>query len=101
MGPRHAGAGPVLFCDYNVIMRTSLIAIGNSRGVRIPKAVLEQVGLEDEIEMDVRGNELVIRSPRKPREGWEDAFREMAARGDDRLLDEYTPTEFDHTEWTW
>jgi antitoxin MazE len=36
-----------------------------------------------------------------PREGWEDAFVAMAARGDDRLLDEETPTDWDETEWEW
>jgi antitoxin MazE len=82
-------------------MRASLIAIGNSRGVRIPKAVLEQTGLKDEVEMEVRGEELVIRAARKPREGWEESFREMAARGDDKLLDPTTPTEWDETEWQW
>ena len=77
------------------------MAIGNSRGVRIPKAVLEQTGLKDEVDLEVRGSELVIRAARKPREGWAEAFREMAARGDDELLDPETMSEWDRTGWTW
>lgn len=82
-------------------MKTNLVAIGNSRGIRIPKSVIEQTGLKDEVEIDVRGSELVIRSARKPREGWDELCRELAARGEDKLLDAETPTVWDETEWTW
>jgi antitoxin MazE len=82
-------------------MKISLVAIGNSRGIRIPKAVIEQTGLQDEVEIDVRGSELVIRSAHKPRAGWEEACREMAAREDHKLLDSAIPTVWDETEWTW
>jgi len=84
-----------------VIMKVSVVQIGNSRGVRIPKAVLEQVGLRDEAEMEVRGSELVIRSANHPRAGWEAAFAKMAERGDDALLDAPTSTKWDETEWRW
>jgi antitoxin MazE len=82
-------------------MRANLVAIGNSRGVRIPKAILEQTGLTDEVELEVRGSQLVIRSARKPREGWAEDCRKMAERSDDGLLDPQTPTVWDETEWTW
>jgi antitoxin MazE len=82
-------------------MRANLVAIGNSRGVRIPKAVLEQTGLKDEVDMEVRGSEIVIRSARKPREGWADDCKKMAELGEDGLIDPQTPTVFDETEWTW
>ena len=82
-------------------MRASLVQIGNSRGVRIPKAVLEQTGLRDEIEMEVRGSQVVIRAASHPRAGWEDAFSAMAARGDDKLLDRATPTRWEKAEWEW
>jgi len=96
--------GPVLIDsvpkrNYNVIMKVSVVQIGNSRGVRIPKAVLEQVGLRDEAEMEVRGSELIIRSANHPRAGWEAAFAKMAERGDDALLDAPTSTKWDETEW--
>lgn len=82
-------------------MKASLVRIGNSRGVRIPKAFLEQTGLRDEIEMEVRGAQVVIRAANPPRAGWEDAFAAMAARGDDKMLDAATPAEWDETEWEW
>jgi antitoxin MazE len=82
-------------------MKANLVQIGNSRGVRIPKAILKQTGLSDEIEMEVRGSQLVIRAANHPRAGWAEAFARMAARGDDKLLDPHVPTKWDETEWEW
>jgi antitoxin MazE len=70
-----------------VPVKARIIQIGNSRGIRIPKTLLEQAHLTEEVQIEARANEIVIRSSRRPREGWDEAFREMAARGDDRLLD--------------
>ncbi len=83
-------------------LRTRLIKIGNSRGIRLPKAVLEQAGLEQEVEIEVRGGEIVLRSASHPRADWDAAFEAMAARGDDALLDgEPLLTQWDETEWAW
>ena len=83
-------------------MKTSLIAIGNSRGVRIPKPLIEQCGLEGEIEMAVRRDEIVLRSVRHPRAGWAEAFNRMSANQDDVLLDGGAPaTKWDLEEWEW
>jgi antitoxin MazE len=82
-------------------MRTRLVRIGNSRGVRIPKLLLEQAGLEDEVELRVVEHGIVIESVRAPRAGWEEAARLVRERGEDGLLDEPTPTRFDETEWEW
>jgi antitoxin MazE len=68
-------------------MRTRIIRIGNSRGIRIPKSLLEEAGLQDEVEIGIRGDALVVRAARRARSGWDDAFQEMASHGDDRLLD--------------
>ncbi len=73
-------------------MKTELVQIGNSRGVRIPKAFLEQAGLRDKV---------VIVAADQPRAGWEKAFAAMNERGDDRLLDEVGPSDWDETEWEW
>jgi antitoxin MazE len=81
--------------------KTRIIRIGNSQGVRIPKPLLEQSGLEGEVELDVQKGRIVIRHPLRPREGWEAAFATMAAEGDDVLLDAPTPTEWEETEWEW
>ena len=91
-------------CNYNVIMRAKLISIGNSKGLRLPRAIIQQCGFGDEIEVEVKKDGLMIKAVKKPREGWEDSFREMHKNGDDRLLDEvdaHTETDWDQTEWTW
>jgi len=66
-------------------MKARIVQIGNSRGIRLPKAVIEQAHLSDEVRIDVEPNQIVIRSAHTPREGWERAFRLMAERGDDVL----------------
>lgn len=82
-------------------MKTRLIRIGNSRGVRLPKAIIEQAGLTEEVELDVRDNAVVISGALRPRSGWADAAKKMGGRDDDRLLDPPTATHFDEQEWTW
>jgi antitoxin MazE len=85
------------------IVKARLVRIGNSRGVRIPRSLLEQTGIGEEIELEAQKDRIVIRSARRPREGWEEQFRRMAERGDDRLLDDVPPslTRFDDEEWEW
>ena len=84
-------------------VRSRIVTIGNSKGVRIPKPILEQLGLGDEVELSVRGNRLVIRPSRRPRSGWEEQFERIAKRGDDRLLDPQagSSTQWDQDEWQW
>ena len=83
-------------------MKTTLISIGNSRGVRIPKPLIEQCGLTGEIEMDVRDQTILIHSPRRPRSGWEKSFQQMARLGDDKLLDpQPVSTRWDDEDWQW
>ena len=68
-------------------MKTRIIRIGNSQGIRIPKLYLQQTGLGEEVELEVQDSEIVIRSTQHPRQGWDEAFQVMAAHGDDKLLD--------------
>lgn len=82
-------------------MKSRLIRIGNSRGLRLPKPLIEEAGLREEIEMHVRDGALLICSPRETRAGWADAARQMRERGDDRLLDRPARTRFDDEEWNW
>ena len=84
-------------------MRSRIVRIGNSRGVRIPKLLLEQSGLEGEVEMQAENGSLLIRPFTKPRAGWAEAFREMARQGDDALLDPspVTLSAWDEEEWEW
>jgi len=81
--------------------KTKLIKIGNSRGIRIPKPMIDRLDLEPEVELVVAEDHLEIRRARRPREGWAEAFREMAERGDDKLLDDVSTTTWDETEWEW
>lgn len=82
-------------------MKTKIIRIGNSRGVRIPKPLLEQAGLEGEVVLRVVESGIVIESVEATREGWEAAAAQLHARGEDGLLDEPVPTAFDASEWGW
>lgn len=85
-------------------MKTKLIRIGNSKGVRIPKPLIEQSGLSEDIELTVKDNEIVLRSADGPRKDWDQAFQKMAEQGDDQHLDENfadASNEWDESEWTW
>ena len=82
-------------------MKTRLVQIGNSRGVRLPKLVIEEVGLNDEIELQVREGAIIIRPLRAPRSGWEDAALALRENSRGHLLDPPTPTRFDEEEWEW
>jgi antitoxin MazE len=89
--------------NYIVSMKAQIVRIGNSQGIRIPKPFLQQSGIAKEVDIEVQGNKIVLRSLRRPREGWEESFRQMASKGDDRLLDEklLKPTRWDEEEWQW
>ena len=83
-------------------MKTTLISIGNSRGVRIPKPFIEQCGLTEQVEMDVQDCMILIHSPRQPRASWGAAFAQMARAGDDKLLDgQPISTRWDEEDWQW
>ena len=86
------------------IIKARIVKMGNSQGIRIPKLLLEQLGLQDQVEMEVEANQLIIR-PATPatRQGWEAAFREMARCGDDSLLDADVAdaSSWDESEWEW
>ncbi len=83
-------------------MKTELVRIGNSRGIRIPKPLIEQCGLEGTVELSVENDRLVISPGRRLRQGWIEAFRnaEPAAR-DELLLEPMRASEFDRKEWNW
>jgi antitoxin MazE len=85
----------------SMTVRSKVIKIGNSRGIRIPRTLLEQAGLSNDVEMTVEGDKLIIHSALHPRQGWEAQFKTMAELGDDRLLDQTALTQWDKDEWTW
>jgi antitoxin MazE len=81
--------------------RTRIVRIGNSRGIRVPKAVLDEAQLPEEVELHAEPGRLVVRAARGTRHGWAEAAQAMRARGDDELLDVPVSTRFDAEEWTW
>ena len=82
-------------------MKTRIVQIGNSRGVRLPKVLLDEAQLTDEVELDAEPGRIVIRRGNRPRAGWVAAARRMRERDEDRLLDPSMPTRFDEKEWRW
>ena len=85
-------------------MKTKVIKIGNSKGVRIPRHMLEQSGLKSEVEIEVKDKTIILKPTAKIREDWEKAFQKMSGNNDDILLDqEYleNSTSWDNEEWEW
>lgn len=81
--------------------KTRIIRIGNSQGIRVPRALLEQAQLPEEVELQAHPGRLIVRAARRPRAGWAEAARVMRERRDDQLLDDPTPTRFDEVDWAW
>ncbi len=82
--------------------KTRIVKIGNSQGIRIPKPLLDQADIGEEVELEVKDGQLIIRQARNPRFGWDDQFAEMARKGDDHLLDEdEIESKWGMDEWEW
>ncbi len=82
-------------------MKATIVPIGNSKGVRIPKVVLEQCHFTKEVDMIVEGNTLILKSvKRKPRQGWDEAFKLMHKNGDDKLIID-DGIGLDMKDWQW
>jgi antitoxin MazE len=81
-------------------MKARLVRIGNSRGIRLPKAVISQAALEDEVELEVENRRVIISASAPARSGWAAAARQLA-KDSAGLLDATTPTRFDESEWRW
>ena len=84
-------------------MKARIVQIGNSQGIRIPKPLIKQTGLGEEVEIQVEGNRLIIAPADRPRFGWDSAFEKMACSGSDVVLDmkAHVPTEWEEDEWEW
>ncbi|MBV8728614.1 MAG: AbrB/MazE/SpoVT family DNA-binding domain-containing protein [Acidobacteriia bacterium] len=81
-------------------MKVELISIGNSRGIRIPKPIIEECGFGKIVELRVEHKQVVISAERSPREGWEEAFAAAGSSAKDELLLDFE-NEFDQKEWRW
>lgn len=82
-------------------IKTRIVRIGNSRGIRVPKILLDQAQLPDEVELHAEPGRLVVQGVRRPRTGWAEAARAMSEARHDGPLDEPFPTRFDLEEWEW
>ena len=84
-------------------MRARIVKIGNSRGIRIPKPLLDQSGIINEVELEVGKNQITIRPVKNVRSGWDNAFKLMTQSDDDILVDgeDIISHSWDEDEWTW
>jgi antitoxin MazE len=83
-------------------MKVELVRVGNSRAIRIPKAIIEQCGFGDRVDLRVVRNTIVIAADRQPRDGWDQAFRNPGSSArDELLLEGLPPNRFDSEEWEW
>lgn len=82
-------------------MLVSLVDIGNSKGIRLPSALIKQFGLGEFVEMKIQNKGILIEPAVSPRAGWEAAFQEMRLNNDDLLLDDLQDHFWDDKEWIW
>jgi antitoxin MazE len=85
-------------------IRSKIVRIGNSQGIRIPRTLLQQLHLNSDVEMSVQDDQLIIRAARSPRSGWDDRFARAAptsAVGEPAGEVYEASTEWDGTGWTW
>jgi antitoxin MazE len=82
-------------------VKLKIVQIGNSHGVRLPKPLLAQCGIQKEVEVEAIEGTIVLRPIRKLRAGWDDAFGEMAKQGDDTPLMPMIEGQFDESNWKW
>ncbi len=82
-------------------MKSQIIQIGNSQGVRLPKMLLEQSRIGGEVDLELHPDGILIRNAQKPRAGWDEQFVTMAENEDDDLDGAGTRTNFEKKEWQW
>lgn len=83
-------------------MKASIVSIGNSKGVRIPKALLQQCNFTDTVHLEVKEDKIILSPIKQAREGWEEAAKHASNKGDDELLiPDSIENDFDKEEWQW
>ncbi|MDP2362604.1 MAG: AbrB/MazE/SpoVT family DNA-binding domain-containing protein [Ignavibacteria bacterium] len=85
-------------------MRTKVVKIGNSRGIRIPKSLINESGLKEDVELELGDGQIIIKSVSANRANWDSAFKKMAKNKDDILMEPqslYEATSWDKEEWDW
>ena len=89
--------------DITKIIKSKIVRIGNSQGIRIPHFLLQQLHLTNEVEMAILDDQLVIRAARRPRQGWDTRFSHSLTPDGDISDAETAPqlSDWDGTEWAW
>lgn len=80
-------------------MQTQVINIGNSKGIRLPKAILKKYNIQDKINLILENDFIAIKPVEEPRKGWDKAFKEMHDNGDDKLLIDDVFNDENFEEW--
>lgn len=80
-------------------MEIPIINIGNSKGIRLSKTILEQYRIGDKVELILEDGYIILKAKAKPRQNWEEAFKQMHANGDDQLLIDDVFTDENLEEW--
>ncbi len=89
-----------LLCTYkHIVMDVSVIPIGNSKGIRLSKTILDKYNITDSIEMILEKGYIILKPKSVPRDGWEKEFKKMHDNGDDKLLIDDLFTDEDLNEW--
>ena len=82
-------------------MKSQIIQIGNSQGIRLPKVLLEESRITGDVELELHPDGILIRNAQRPRAGWDEQFKAMAENEDDEMVYGLAPTAFDKKEWQW
>lgn len=80
-------------------MDISVIPIGNSKGIRLSKTILEKYNIKDKVELILEKDYMILKPKSEPRAGWENAFKSMHENGDDKLLIQDVFEDEDLEEW--
>jgi len=81
-------------------MKTQIIQIGNSQGIRIPKVLLEESRISGDVDLELHPDGILIRKAQRPRDGWVEAFEAIAENDEDEI--QASPAaEFEKKEWQW
>ena len=81
-------------------MELSIIKIGNSKGFRLSKTLIEKYNIKDKVEIILKKDYIILKPISTPRKGWETAFKEMNENGDDQLLFNDIFDNEDFEKWT-
>jgi antitoxin MazE len=81
-------------------MDVSVISVGNSKGIRLPKTLLEKYNITDKVELILEKGYIILKPKAEPRKGWDKAFKQMHENGDDNLLINDMFEDEKHEEWS-